>query len=142
MTYNSLEFKATKCDQNKKSPKPICYQFAWAMSTAQIKQSDSRVEHRQQEGRNSLQPKVSFPAQGTNESLSIFMICFLSSQRVKYESDCRVHLPLADVSYSRGVRDKVEGVAARVMSFPVKNINLSALSGLGSMLWVSMCANM
>lgn len=92
------------------------------MSTAQIKQSDSKVERRQQEGRNSLQPKVSFPAQGTNESLSIFMICFFSSQRVKYESDCRAHLPLADVSYSRGIRDKIEGVAARVISSPLKNI--------------------
>lgn len=84
--------------QNKKSPKPICSQFTWAMSTAQIEQQDNKVECRQQEGRNSLQPKDLFPAQGTNESLSIFMICFLSSQRVKYESDCRAHLPLADVS--------------------------------------------
>lgn len=68
------------------------------MSAAQIKQQDSTMEHGQQEGRNSPQPKDSFPAQGTNASHSLFMICFFSSQRVKYESDCRVHLPLADVS--------------------------------------------
>lgn len=59
---------------------------------------------------------------------------------MKYESDCRVHLPLADVSYFRGIRDKGEGVAARVMSFPGKNINLSPLSGQGSMLWVRWCS--
>lgn len=58
---------------------------------------------------------------------------------MKYESDCRAHLPLADVSYSRGIRDEIEGVAARVMSFPVKSINLSPLSGQGNMLWIRWC---
>lgn len=47
-----------------------------------------------------------------------------------------MRLPLADVSYFRGIRDKIEGVAARVTSFPVKNITLSPLFGQVTMLWV------
>jgi len=77
------------------------------MGAAQIKQQDSKMEHRQQEGKNSLLPKKSFSAQGTNASHSIFMICFFFF----LESEIRVRLQSASPSgrckchgfYSRGM---------------------------------------
>lgn len=77
-------------------------------------------QHRQQEGRNSLQHKDSFSAQGINTLHSIFMICFF----LFTESEIRVRLQSASPSgrckchswYSGGIRYKVECVGALDMS--------------------------